>query len=323
MSEETAVAESLTPEEGFQAVLEGRDRDPSVAEETTEAAADSEVSEEATEEVEETEEVGEPEAEAEELSKYSLPIGDNGEEVEVDAAELKNHILRQSDYTKKTQALAEQRKALAVERNSIRAIQRLGTDLQKQFQALRQTEDSEPDQGYWDQLKVDNPMQYMIERQELQERRQERTVNERKLLHLRNQMQQQQQLEYQQNLNTEQLKLLDKIPEWAENEETATKERAELRLYGVDQGYSEKELEEVIDSRAIAILRKSYLWDQLQSKRGSLKKKVLNMPASSGAGSSLNQPRRHTELTKAKQRLAKTNSRSDAADAFQQLLDRR
>ena len=51
MSEETAAAESLTPEEGFQAVLEGRDRDPSVAEETTEAAADSEVSEEATEEV--------------------------------------------------------------------------------------------------------------------------------------------------------------------------------------------------------------------------------------------------------------------------------
>jgi len=335
MSEELAQAESLTPEESFQAVLEGRDRESSVAaEDTSEEVSETEeevqeAQPEEAEEVEEPEEAEEVEAEAaeeepaEEHLSYHLPLGENGEEIEVDAGELKNYVLRQADYTKKTQQLAEQRKQLAEERNSIRAVQKLANDLQKQFQAARKTKDLQPSAEYWDQLKLNNPTQYLIERQEFQERRQERAVNERKLLHLKNQMEQQRHLEYQEQLNNEQQRLLTAIPEWAENEELATKEKAALRLYGVDQGYSENELEEVIDSRAISILRKSYLWDQLQAKRGTLKKKALEMPASSGASVQVNKPRRHTELTKAKQRLAQTNTRTDAAAAFQQLLERR
>ena len=335
MSEQTAQAESLTPEQQFLNVIEGRREETSVAAE--DASEEVSETEEATEEAQPEEaEQAEPSDEAEEVAAdsaeeepvedavtYRLPMGENGEDIEVDAGEIKNFVLRQADYTKKTQQLAEQRKQLAEERNSIRAVQKLADDLQKQFQAARKTNDLEPSKEYWDQLKLNNPTQYLIERQEFQERRQERAVNERKLLHLRNQMEQQRHLEYQEQLNNEQQRLMTMIPEWAESEELATKEKAALRLYGVEQGYSENELEEVVDSRAISILRKSYLWDQLQAKRGSLKKKALEMPASSGSAQQIGQPRKHSELTKAKQRLAQTNKRTDAAAAFQQLLDRR
>ena len=332
MSEETVTTESLTPEQQFEAVLEGRQEEPqseselNASEEVIEDEAALEAApEEESEGVEEEPAEEEEEPSEEELlsATYKLPFGENGEEIEVDAGELHNYVLRQSDYTKKTQQLAEAKKQLTEERDSIRAIRKLADDLQKQFQAARKTKDLEPSKQYWDQLKLNNPTQYLIERQEFNERRQERAANERKLLHLRQQMQQQQDLEYQERLLDEQQKLYSMIPEWAENDEVATKEKAALRLYGVEQGYSEQELEEVVDSRAISILRKSYLWDQLQAKRGSLKKAALSMPASSGAKNVMNQQNRgRTELTKAKQRLAKTNTRSDAAAAFQQLLNR-
>ena len=324
MSEEPT-AESPTTEQAFEAHLQGK----SPAQVVEEAQAQPpEVPEEPPEEPEEAPEEEPEEAAPEEeearvaADKYVLPLGEGGENIEVEADEVKNLILRQKDYTQKTQSLAETRKQLDAERNSIRAIQQIGSELQQEYEALRKTEELEVDQEYWDRLKTDNPMQYMIEKQDLQERNLERGKSQAKLNSLHQQMQNQQQLEFNQRLAEEQLKLAEAIPEW-QDQQRAQEERTQLRAYGLSMGFSEKELSEVYDSRAVRVLRSAMKWEDLQSKKGSLKRKALQVPASAGATLAQANPRRkHTELTKAKQRLAKTGRRSDATAAFQLMLDR-
>ena len=324
MSEEPT-AESPTTEQAFEAHLQGK----SPAQVVEEAQAQpAEVPEEPPEEPEEAPEEEPEEAEPEEeealvaADKYVLPLGEGGENIEVEADEVKNLILRQKDYTQKTQSLAETRKQLDAERNSIRAIQQIGSELQQEYEALRKTEELEVDQEYWDRLKTDNPMQYMIEKQDLQERNLERGKSQAKLNSLHQQMQNQQQLEFNQRLAEEQLKLAEAIPEW-QDQQRAQEERTQLRAYGLSMGFSEKELSEVYDSRAVRVLRSAMKWEDLQSKKGSLKRKALQVPASAGATlAQANPQRKHTELTKAKQRLAKTGRRSDATAAFQLMLDR-
>lgn len=324
MSEEPT-AESPTTEQAFEAHLQGK----SPAQVVEEAQAQpAEVPEEPPEEPEEAPEEEPEEAEPEEeealvaADKYVLPLGEGGENIEVEADEVKNLLLRQKDYTQKTQSLAETRKQLDAERNSIRAIQQIGSELQQEYEALRKTEELEVDQEYWDRLKTDNPMQYMIEKQDLQERNLERGKSQAKLNSLHQQMQNQQQLEFNQRLAEEQLKLAEAIPEW-QDQQRAQEERTQLRAYGLSMGFSEKELSEVYDSRAVRVLRSAMKWEDLQSKKGSLKRKALQVPASAGATlAQANPQRKHTELTKAKQRLAKTGRRSDATAAFQLMLDR-
>ena len=324
MSEEPT-AESPTTEQAFEAHLQGKTPAQVVEEAQAQPA---EVPEESPEEPEEAPEEEPEEAEPEEeealvaADKYVLPLGEGGENIEVEADEVKNLLLRQKDYTQKTQSLAETRKQLDAERNSIRAIQQIGSELQQEYEALRKTEELEVDQEYWDRLKTDNPMQYMIEKQDLQERNLERGKSQQKLNSLHQQMQNQQSLEFNQRLAEEQLKLAEAIPEW-QDQQRAQEERTQLRAYGLSMGFSEKELSEVYDSRAVRVLRSAMKWEDLQSKKGSLKRKALQVPASAGATLAQANPRRkHTELTKAKQRLAKSGKRTDATAAFQLMLDR-
>lgn len=320
MAEETVTESAI--EQQFISVLEGQNTQPD-----TDQTVDGEVAEAEPEEIEadqsEGEEVEEPEQvekPTETVTKYLLPIGENGEDVELDAGEVKNYLLRQQDYTKKTQTLSEQRKQLEAERNSIRAIQRLGSELKKEFEALRQSEELTPNQEYWDRLKIDNPMQYMIEKTEYQERLNEQSAKMRKLDQLQRQMEQQQALEFQQNLLKEQQHLASAIPEW-EDPEVAQREKQALRLYGLSQNYTDQEMEQVYDHRAVSVLRKAMLWDNLMAKKAGIKTKVLNKPAVGGSQSLTGQNANKSNLVKATKQLQKTHSDADAQKAFEALLN--
>ena len=256
------------------------------------------------------------------IQKYALPFGENGEVIEVDQTDLQNYVLRQQDYTRKTQEVAAARKQLDEERNSLRAIQSLANQLQDEYDGLKKVEESERSDDYWEQLKAENPMQFMIERQELQERSQQREAAQQKVFAMQQQLAEQQKLEQQRKLYDEALRLEEMIPEWKDRS-VAEKEKRDLMEYGRSQSYSDEELNNVSDSRAINMLRKAYLWDQLQSKKSNLKQKALATPVSSNAVRNANAPRQKmTEYKKAELQLRKTGKLKDAASAFEHLLRR-
>ena len=300
---EVEATEEVLEEEQTEAV------DPLTAEEEEESSEE-EISEE--EEVEEEQQV--------EPQKYALPFGENGELIEVDQAELQNYVLRQQDYTKKTQEVAEQRKQIDEERNSLRAIQQLANQLQDEYDNLKKVEEVERSDEYWEQLKAENPMQFMIERQELQERSHERETAQQKVFAMQQQLAEQGKLEQQKKLYSEAQKLEELIPEWKDRA-TADKEKADLMVFGRSQNYSDEELNSVTDARAINMLYKAFKWDQLQAKKTNLKQKALATPASSTAVRNANAPRKKmSELKKAQLKLRKTGKLADATSAFEIML---
>ena len=314
-------------ETAFANLLSGKEPEPEATEpealeeeQPTQTVDHLTAEEEETSEEELTEEEQGEEEQQVEAQKYALPFGENGEVIEVDQAELQNYVLRQQDYTKKTQEVSEQRKAIDEERNSLRAIQQLANQLQDEYDNLKKVEEVEQSSEYWEQLKAENPMQYLVERQELQERSSERESAQQKVYHMQQQLAEQGKLEQQKKLYTEAQKLEEMIPEW-KDQATAEKEKADLMQFGRSQSYSDEELNSVTDARAINMLYKAFKWDELQSKKGNLKQKALATPASSTAVRNANAPRQKmSEFKKAELKLRKTGKLKDAASAFEVLL---
>jgi len=328
MSEEAQPQGSMqTAENAFATLLSGKEPEPTESEELAEEQPSDLVDHlETVEEEQESseEELTEEEEEVQqvEAQKFTLPFGENGEAIEVDQTELQNYVLRQQDYTKKTQEVAAERKQLNEERNSLRAIQSLANQLQDEYDSLKKVEEVENSDEYWDQLKAENPMQFLVERQEMQEKSSQREAAQQKIYHMQQQLAEQNKLEQHRTLYAEAQKLEELIPEW-KNRETAEKEKAELMQYGRANAYSDEELNNVSDSRAINMLRKAYLWDELQSKKGNLKQKALATPASSTAVRNANAPRQKmSEFKKAELKLRKTGKLADAASAFEIMLQK-
>ena len=123
--------------------------------------------EEASEEVE-TEDTGEEETEeVAEESNYTIKV--DGEEYEVNLEELKAGYQRQSDYTRKSQGLAEGRKeneAIQSERIRLEQERQMyanGLQMLKEQQSAKLQEFKDVD---WSTLKEEDPYAYMLKKDE-------------------------------------------------------------------------------------------------------------------------------------------------------------
>lgn len=75
------------------------------------------------------------------------------------------------------------------------------------------------------------------------------------------------------HLRDQMKELADAVPDFADAEK-ASKLRDQLMSYGAKEGYTAEELGQVVDHRAIKVLRKAMLYDQIVAKRGEADKKV-------------------------------------------------
>jgi len=129
------------------------------------------------------------------------------------------------------------------------------------------------------------------------------------------QEQQQQMMQaHQERLVQEQQRMLERIPEWRD-EEVATKEKQAVINYAQRIGFTPQELDAASDSRAIEALRKAYLYDELMSKRPEATKKVKKAPKAVKSGRPKTTKERTTTRNKqAFERLNKTGSKEDAVN---------
>jgi hypothetical protein len=115
-------------------------------------------------------------------------------------------------------------------------------------------------------------------------------------------------------------KLLEALPEW-KDPKMAAKEKAELMQYAtVNLGFTEDQVGQISDHRAILALRKAMLYDRGQQ-RAATRKPVVDKKTVVAKPGPANKRKPMTELTKAKIRLAKTGSKRDAATVFEQFID--
>ena len=168
-SEETKAA---VDEEVVEEIKEAENTEEEAPEE---GKAEEEVEEEVSAESEESEE--ELEIVAEEDLKYTIKV--DGKEYEVGIDELKSGYQRQADYTRKSQALAEQRKgteAIQSERMQLEQERQMYANGLQMLQEQQTAKLQDFDKVEWETLKQEDPYAYMIKKDEYRDA-QERVGN--------------------------------------------------------------------------------------------------------------------------------------------------
>ena len=300
------------------------EEEESTLDESSDEEPESETEEAEEEESDEEESDDDEEEEARELGDDDILLY-KGEEYNID--DLVKGSLRQADYTRKTQALSEQRKQAedASEHYSSELAQ-IQAERNYYVQSLQHLIDGsmgEVDKFAnldWEQLKAEDPLEYVSMKDEFRDR-QERF---QAIQYEQQQAQRRQQAvvaqNYSQSLAEEGRKLEDALPEW-KDPKLRQKLVSKLRSYATDQGFTEDELTSLSDSRSVMVLLKAQKYDELQ-KTDVKSKKLRNKPRVVRSGS----PSRKADNDKARRksdmkRLRQTGHINDAVGLFEDFVE--
>jgi hypothetical protein len=279
-------------------------------------AADSDNSSEYEGSDESSEEAVDQEEAQEELPRYRVKA--NGEELEVSLDELLNGYSRTADYQKKTQSLAEQRKSVEAERVKIDEAARVRDTYAQRLQVIEQllsTEDTEN----LAELKETDPIAYAIKVAERSEKEKQLAAVKQERMRVQGEQSQQQQQLLQRHVQAEQERLKTLIPDF-KDESKAEVIRKDIRSYAKSIGFSDQELSQVYDSRAVQTLYKAMMYEKLQNGKGALSKKVANAPKTLRPGTSNPQSSENEATRKDFERLRKSGNKNDAARLFEKFL---
>ena len=264
---------------------------------------------------EETEEYEESEEEA--TPTYRVKVGK--EEVDVPLEELLKGYSRTADYTKKTQELAENRKAVEAERAKIQEASRLRDQYAERLsvieQMLNQTEKAED----LSVLKETDPIGYAVKVAEQAEREKQLAAVRAERQRLAQQQQSEQSERLQAHLASEAAKLRDAIPEMSDEIKGETVKR-EIRDFAKSIGFSDQELAAVYDSRAVLTLYKAMQYDKLMKGKPEVTKRVSQAPKMLKPGTSTPEARETEQVKKMRQQLRKSGNKNDAARLFERFL---
>ena len=273
--------------------------------------------EEVEAQAEEEAEAVEQEEEVQETPRYRVKV--DNEELEVDLDELIKGYSRTSDYTKKTQTLAEQRKQVEAERAKIEEAAKLRETYSQRLQVIEQMLSQQPEEDL-SALKDSDPVGYAIKVAEKMEREKQLSAvrAEREAVQARQVAEHQERLKAHLAQEGERLKAA--IPDLAD-EVKGELIRKEIRDYAKSNGWTDQELSQVYDHRAVIALYRAMQFEKLQKSKPAVQKKVNEAPKALRPGVAGQRIDKDSEQAKklAKQ-LKQTGRTRDAAKIFERFL---
>jgi hypothetical protein len=291
--------------------------EPEQPEGQAEAQAE-EVTEEYEAQAEESEDEQGEEVQEEVQEPQRFRVKVDNEELEVDLDELIKGYSRTSDYTKKTQNLAEQRKAVESERTKIDEAAKLRDTYAQRLQVIEQmltqpTEDLTA-------LKDNDPVGYAIKVAENMEREKQLAAvrAERESVQARQVAENQERLKS--HIAQEAERLRSAIPDFSD-EVKGEVIRKEIRDYAKSVGWSDQELSQVYDHRAVLTLYRAMQFDKLQKSKPAVQKRVAEAPKSLAPGVGSQRLDKDGEMVKKLTKQLKQSGRPrDAAALFERFL---
>jgi hypothetical protein len=286
---------------------------------TDEGVADAEADSQETaakadgEEAEAADEDEKPEeAEGDEPAMVTVKIDGKTETVPLEEA-LKGYQ-RHRDYSRKTAELANERRQLDEHANAVKEErQTYATMLVALRDQLSTSQEAEPN---WDEVYKADPVGYARRRDEWRDKQDKLAAANFELQRLQS---------LQQKENVEQLakvvqqgreRMLSMNPAWKDTKVWET-DRQRIVEYAQTVGYSTEEIGQAYDPRAILLLHKARLYDELMANKPKPAAAKGPRVASAGAAPAQGVSQR---LNAAQQRLAKSGRVQDAAKVFEQLL---
>ena len=253
----------------------------------------------------------------EESPKYRVKA--NGGELEVSLDELLNGYSRTADYQKKTQSLAEQRKAVEAERSKIAETAKVRDTYAQRLQVIEQMLQQQSSTEDLTQLRENDPIGYALAVADRSEKEKQIQAIRAERQRVQQEQAQQQSQVLQSHVQQEQQKLIDLIPEF-KDEAKAEVIRRDIRVYAKSIGFSDQELSQVYDSRAVTALYKSMMYDKLVAGKSGTLKKVQSAPKTLRPGTS--NPKNSDQEAQKKdfERLRQSGNKKDAAKLFERFL---
>ena len=212
---------------------------------------------------------------------YTVKV--DGEEVEVTLDELQNGYSRQQAYTKRSMELAEQRKAFEAEQAETRQIRDAYAQQLDQLAAqIQQTTQQEPDwRALAETMSERDLFLYKAEWDQQKEYQKQVQAEQQRIAAEKSREQEQ---ELRKHLEVQRTDMLNRIPAW-QDEDVRETERREVISYAQRRiGFSEEEIANASDARAIELLYKAWRWDTLQDKAPAAKKRTRKAPKMAKAG---------------------------------------
>lgn len=263
------------------------------------------------------EEADSQEEEVEESPRYRVKV--SGEEVEVTLDELLNGYSRTADYQKKTQSLAEQRKAVEAERVKIEEAAKTRETYAQRLQVIEQLLQQQNQTEDLSSLKTEDPIAYAIAMAEKVEREKQLAAVQAERQRVQQEQLSHQQAQLQKHIQQEQAKLVEAIPDFKDDVK-AEVIRRDIRNYAKSIGFTDQELSQVYDSRAVLALYKAAQFDKLMANKGAATKKVATAPKTIRPGTSNPQSSQNEAMKKERARLRQTGNKKDAARLFERFL---
>ena len=287
-------------------------------EETDEEALEDEVDEESEDEPEATDEEDESEEDEIEVEeRKTFRVKANGEEKDVTLNELVEGYQKGSDYTKKSQELATQRKAVEAEAHAVNEAMQMREQYAQRLGQVQQLLAQDANDGTnLEELRENDPIQYAIKVAE-------KTENNKKLQLLQQEQnrlagaQKNQVAQHQAKMIAHESEMLtDKVKEFSDPKKSEQVKK-DIREFGKSVGFSDEELSQVYDHRHVIVMQKAAQWDKLQKANPGVTKKLSKAPKMSKKG---NKIAKTDVYQKQKKRLQGSGSIEDATELFKNFI---
>jgi len=258
----------------------------------------------------------ESESEPDDEPTYSVKVA--GEEKELTLSELKTLAQQGADYTKKTQQVAEQRKALEAESVAIDQARQLRDAYAERLQAMEQLLSSPEQSENLEYLKESDPIGYAVRVAEISQQKEQLQAIQAERYRIAEQQQAEQQHALQGYIAQQAARLAEVLPEYSDPVKGEAL-RSELRTFAKDIGFTDQELSMVRDSRQVLALHKAMLYDKLQKSKPDVNKRVNEATKTIKSGNSV-KPVTSDQVKRQQAQLKQSGKVRDAAKLFESFL---
>jgi len=304
----------LTVEGAANAFLSMMDREDGSDKEQPESASEANESEAESDDESEVEQ--EDDGEEQEQPTYLVKAA--GEEREVTLNELIKSYQLGTDYTKKSQAVAEERKAVESERQAVQEAKQMRDTYAQRLEMIEQMLQPQQEENL-EYLKETDPIGYSVKVAEMVQRDKQLSAVHAERSRINQQQEQDRQAQMQHVVAEEMQKLSAYIPEFTDPAKGETI-RNDIRAFAKQVGFSDNELAAVYDSRAVLTLYKAMQYDKLVASKPAITKKVNEAPKAIKSGVSKPRDSNAEEIRKLKARAKSSGNVRDAASVFERFL---
>jgi len=252
---------------------------------------------------------------------YDVTVNGNNQKVNLN--ELMKGYSRESDYTKKTMDLSNQRKEVESLQDNLKkefeAVKSSRNQYAEQLQVLTQNLQQQEQNIDWDNLYQTDPAEYVKLKAESDKKKEALNLAQQEQMRIQQEQRSEQEKVYNDYIAKERKILAEKLPVYADKDKSAEFTKR-LSSFAKESGYTDQEIAMMVDHRAVLLLADAYRYNQLKKTKLS-GNKVNKAPrvVSSNASNIREDSDKKQNVDKRMTRLKKSGHIKDAQSVLKEM----